>query len=1759
MSMTLGIKLTADGSQATREIVGVQDSLGRLHTTASKPMDAGLNTMEAAARQASSVVPGLGRELQQMSSTGGAALQVTAGELEALRLKFDPAYAAAQRLTTQTKELSTALSAGAITQQRHAQLMGQMTQAHQSAGVSMGQITQATRQLPLQMQDIFVSLQGGMSPLTVFMQQGSQIAGSYGSAGLALKSVASYLVGMVNPLTVAAAAVAALGLAYYQGSKETDAYRQALLSTGNAAGTSTAQMADMARGMGSAWGVTQGAAAEALAAMAATGRVGSVNLREYSQVAIDMEKSFGVSLADTAKHFGELGKDPVGASVRLNESMNYLTASTYAQIKAAADNGDAAKAAALAQDAYAQAMKGRASEVVSNLGYMELAWASIKKVAGETWDAMLGVGRSSTPGDELAKATRQLADREAMLKEYGNRGGVFGDDTATQVAKLKDQVYGLQELERQQKRAGTAAAQRAAAEKAGIAAIEAVGKANEKGVPKQEQMTKALKDYRDNLELAKKAGAEFKPDQIKNAEAAIRDQFKVAPPKATESETLAKQQAKTYAELVTAMQSKVEAARLEAAQTDKLTESQKQQLAIEKLVKDGKISARDASSAKTTALIAEMKAAEDLKRTEAFRKAQADADEKALEALQKEVESIRKANDVMALHSAEIGLTTEQLNALRLARLDNEIAIQAGIVAEYDEAKARGELTAQMQLEINKLEELNTKRSLSVGGQQAQVAADAAKKAADDWRRASDQINQSLTDALMRGFESGKGFAQNLRDTLKNMFNTLVLRPVIQTVVGGVTGLGGASASAGGGDPVGTFNALKGIYSTGSATMAVGGQWMAGTMSSANAAGTLGANMTGTGIDGLLASNGAYGTAGSSATTLGAAGTMLGGALVGFMAGKMISGGYSAVGKSGNTAVVAGTAIGAMVGGPIGAAIGGAIGGAVNRAFGMKAKEVTGEGITGTFGPSGASVQGYSDWMQKGGLFRSNKSGREMSALPAEISSLLSDSVGALRTGVSGYAATIGLSTDAVETFSKSVNISLKGLDAAGREKAINDALSGFGEDMAKAVLGTAGQALQRQGETASAALVRLSTSLGGVNDMLKTLGQTALDVSLSGADAASKLTDLFGGLQGMQQATSAYYQAYHSETERNAKTKQQLTAALAGMGAKLPESIPAWRALVEAQDLSTEAGRKNWAMLVQLAPAFAQVENAATALAQQLANETVAAFNAAIDAAKAFAEASKASLTTELDKQISASQSAATTARQAAEAYLNASQTLTNAAREMLAGVGDIAQNTAHEYQRVLDLARGGNVDAMGRLPGAATAMLASQRDQSATRVEATLKAAQTAVDMAAVAAAAGVAATSANYQARLFDVNTAMLEVLRADLAKGDVTVELLRQHLAALGSIGQMITASQNLTVGTFKDEGGKTRVGLLDNGGKVVASLDATTALQLQGMAGQSSSFSNSITGQTSVFGGLSKEQVLGLQKIEGETSAVARLTDIVAVASSGNKALSQAILLQLQVPDAGSNFLSQTIASGNQFLAGRLEGVIAAINKQTSEQQAQLKRQQDLENAQAKLKIGASSLADSQAKYAAIDASVRDLYQQMKWVGRDPGGWNIYEWPAAYWQAENQRVDMQRSLQQTEIDINALRAQIRALGGVPSFSVGGYTGPGGVSDVAGIVHKGEIVWSQADIARSGGPVRVEAMRVGAVPAALRPVATRSSDQASEQAGPELVQQIVYLRAELRSSLATAQEHLAGMQRLTRGWRSVPVSGNQSDLVDVRVAA
>ncbi|MEG1323561.1 MAG: tape measure protein, partial [Janthinobacterium sp.] len=66
-----------------------------------------------------------------------------------------------------------------------------------------------------------------------------------------------------------------------------------------------------------------------------------------------------------------------------------------------------------------------------------------------------------------------------------------------------------------------------------------------------------------------------------------------------------------------------------------------------------------------------------------------------------------------------------------------------------------------------------------------EASAAAAKKASDDWAASAKDIEKSLTDAFMNGFEGGKNLATMFRDKLKNMFNNLVLQPIMSPIAAG--------------------------------------------------------------------------------------------------------------------------------------------------------------------------------------------------------------------------------------------------------------------------------------------------------------------------------------------------------------------------------------------------------------------------------------------------------------------------------------------------------------------------------------------------------------------------------------------------------------------------------------------------------------------------------------------------------------------------------------------------------------------------------------------------------------------------------------------------------------------------------------------------------------------------------------------------------------------------------------------------------------
>ncbi len=60
-------------------------------------------------------------------------------------------------------------------------------------------------------------------------------------------------------------------------------------------------------------------------------------------------------------------------------------------------------------------------------------------------------------------------------------------------------------------------------------------------------------------------------------------------------------------------------------------------------------------------------------------------------------------------------------------------------------------------------------------------------------------------------------------------------------------------------------------------------------------------------------------------------------------------------------------------------------------------------------------------------------------------------------------------------------------------------------------------------------------------------------------------------------------------------------------------------------------------------------------------------------------------------------------------------------------------------------------------------------------------------------------------------------------------------------------------------------------------------------------------------------------------------------------------------------------------------------------------------------------------------------------------------------------------------------VAGLFALVRAMS--KGFATGGYTGDGGKYEPAGVAHKGEVIFSQDDVARNGGVAAVEAMRFG----------------------------------------------------------------------------
>lgn len=152
--------------------------------------------------------------------------------LRRLEAQIDPVGEAYRRLNEQQRQLDTAKTSGMLSPLAYDRLNSKLAESRDAlektqaqlgkTSQSAAQTANAMRMIPAQMTDIVVGLSTGQSPFMVLMQQGGQLKDMFGGIGPAIKGVGTYVMGLVNPYSVAAASVGLLTYAVYQNRQEID-------------------------------------------------------------------------------------------------------------------------------------------------------------------------------------------------------------------------------------------------------------------------------------------------------------------------------------------------------------------------------------------------------------------------------------------------------------------------------------------------------------------------------------------------------------------------------------------------------------------------------------------------------------------------------------------------------------------------------------------------------------------------------------------------------------------------------------------------------------------------------------------------------------------------------------------------------------------------------------------------------------------------------------------------------------------------------------------------------------------------------------------------------------------------------------------------------------------------------------------------------------------------------------------------------------------------------------------------------------------------------------------------------------------------------------------------------------------------------------------------------------------------------------------------------------------------------------------------
>jgi hypothetical protein len=484
------------------------------------------------------------------------------------------------------------------------------------------------------------------------------------------------------------------------------------------------------------------------------------------------------------------------------------------------------------------------------------------------------------------------------------------------------------------------------------------------------------------------------------------------------------------------------------------------------------------------------------------------------------------------------------------------------------------------------------------------------------------------------------------------------------------------------------------------------------------------------------------------------------------------------------------------------------IGGLLGGLFGTRT-DVTGSGIyggpqtIGSINAGGFNGQAYSD-ITRTKKFLGIVSGRsystEYGALDPNLSNQFTLILRSFNDAIKAAAVPLGESTDAIQAklngFVVNIGkIDLKGLTGEQIQEKLNAVFGAAADNMATAAFPLISQ-FQKVGEGAFETLVRVASTVEQVSTSLDLLGTSAKGMSVA---AKLGLADQFDSVSALNDAATAYFQAFYTSEEQAAAKTAQMGKVFASLGLAVPSTLASFRQLVEAQDLTTAAGQATYATLLKLAPAFADLQqslqgakSAADILSErQDLERQILELQGKTDEIRKLDLAKLDASNRALQLQVWAIQDAQEAAKAADElrqAWSSVGDSIMDEVKR-IRGLGDVTGSNTFasllgQFNAATIAARGGDQDAAKSLPQLSQALLAAASNAATSRQELARVQAQTAASLEVTYGAInklGTAATATSNTALLAAAATA--QTATAGSNDNTATIADLRSELAAL----------------------------------------------------------------------------------------------------------------------------------------------------------------------------------------------------------------------------------------------------------------------------------------------------------------------------------------------------------------------------------------